>query len=245
MVFRHLDLFSGIGGFSLGLERCKRFKTIAFCEQDEYCRSILRKHWPDVPIYQDVETFPTEEVSDVDIITGGYPCQPFSVASRYQQGTSDDRHLWPYMLKIVRQTRPTYIVAENVTGHVQLGLDEVLHDLEGEGYTTRTVIIPACGVDAPHLRKRLWILAYTNYSRQSSGSRDWQPRNNIGRSSESERGYKWPDEPNVPRVAHGIPNRLDRIRVLGNSLIPKIVEVIGEGICQHSDYSRTPSKIDS
>jgi len=151
-----LDLFSGIGGFSLGLERAGPFRTVAFCEQDAWCQAVLRKHWPDVPIYDDVRTIDFE--GDIDVITGGYPCQPFSVAGK-QKGAADDRHLWPSMFEIIKHKRPRWVVAENVAGHIAMGLDEVLFDLESEGYTARPVVIPACAVDAPHRRDRVWIIA--------------------------------------------------------------------------------------
>ena len=151
-----VDLFSGIGGFSLGLEAAGAFRTVAFCEQDPFCQAVLRKHWPDVPIYDDVRTIDFE--GDIDIITGGYPCQPFSVAGK-QKGAADDRHLWPSMFQIIKHKRPRWVVAENVAGHIAMGLDEVLFDLESEGYTARPVVIPACAVDAPHRRDRVWIVA--------------------------------------------------------------------------------------
>jgi len=155
-----LDLFSGIGGFSLGLERAG-MKTVAFCEIDKYCQKVLEKHWPDVPIYNDVRSLDYE--GSVDVICGGFPCQPFSTAGK-QEGKEDDRYLWPAMLDLVRKHRPGWFLGENVTGIVGMALDDVLADLEREAYTTRTFIIPACAVNAPHRRDRVWIVA------NSSGS---------------------------------------------------------------------------
>ena len=157
-----LDLFSGIGGFSLGLERTGGFRTVAFCEIEEFPRKVLRKHWPDVPIFEDVRTLHAADLPEpVDVICGGYPCQPFSVAGK-REGKKDDRNLWPEMLRLVRECRPAFVLCENVAGHVSMGLDQVLSDLEGEGYSCRTFIIPACALNAPHRRDRVWIVAHTS-----------------------------------------------------------------------------------
>ena len=150
-----LDLFSGIGGFSLGLERTGGFETVAFCEYDKKARLVLNKHWPDVPIYEDVRTL--EHDGSIDVISGGFPCQPFSVAGK-QKGKEDDRHLWPAMFKLIQKHRPTWVIGENVAGLIALGLDSVLADLESENYRTRTFVIPACSVNAKHRRDRLWII---------------------------------------------------------------------------------------
>ena len=150
-----LDLFSGIGGFSLGLERTGGFETVAFCEYDKKARLVLNKHWPDVPIYEDVRTL--EHDGSIDVISGGFPCQPFSVAGK-QKGKEDDRHLWPAMFKLIQKHRPTWVIGENVAGLIALGLDSVLTDLESENYRTRTFVIPACSVNAKHRRDRLWII---------------------------------------------------------------------------------------
>ena len=162
-MLRHVDLCSGIGGFSLAFEEVGLSKTIMFCDTEKWCRDILAKHWPNVPITEDVKELandPERLVPDCDILTAGYPCQPFSVAGK-QRGTEDDRHIWPYIFRIVASKRPAWLCFENVYGHVGMGLDEVLHDLEGEGYATRTFIVPASGVGAPHKRDRLWIIART------------------------------------------------------------------------------------
>lgn len=155
---RVLDLFSGIGGFSLGLERAG-MRTAAFCEVDPFCRRVLKRHWPEVPIYDDVRKIRDEFDEPVDLICGGFPCQPFSVAGK-RQGKDDDRHLWPAMFACIQHYRPAWVIGENVSGLVNMGLDDVLSDLEGEGYSCQTFIIPACAVGAPHRRDRLWIVAY-------------------------------------------------------------------------------------
>ena len=155
-----LDVCSGIGGFSLGLEATGGFDTVAFCEYDEFCRKVLNKHWPEVPIYKDLKEIgnePTRLIQEFDLICGGIPCQPFSLAGK-QKGKEDDRHLWPYMYEIIKHKKPTWVIVENVGGFVNVALDDVCLDLETEGYATQSFIIPACGVEAPHRRERIWIL---------------------------------------------------------------------------------------
>ena len=159
-----LDLFSGIGGFSIGLEKAG-FETVAFCEIEEYPRAVLKRHWPDIPIYGDVRELTGKQLRAdgiiPDVIVGGYPCPPYSLAGR-RRGAEDDRHLWPEVRRLVNEIRPTWCIFENVAGHISMGLDEVLSDLEAEGYAARPFVIPACGVDAPHRRDRVWIVAYSN-----------------------------------------------------------------------------------
>ena len=169
-----LDLFSGIGGFSVGLEKAG-FNTVAFCEIEPYCQGVLRKHWPDTPIYNDVRSLTAEQLRAdglvwPDVIVGGYPCQPFSVAGK-QRGAEDDRHLWPEVYRLIKEIRPSWGIFENVAGHITMGLDEVLSDLEAEGYAARPFVIPACGVDAPHRRDRVWIVAHSNRSADRRASR--------------------------------------------------------------------------
>jgi len=162
-----LDLFSGIGGFSLGLERAGPFRTVAFCERDEFCQAVLKKHWPEVPIYEDVRTIPTGGLGRVDIIVGGFPCQPWSVAGQ-RAGAEDDRDLWPAMAALVEELRPAWLIGENVRGFVNepMGLQRSLSDLESLGYQAVPFIIPACAVDAPHRRDRVWIVAHADGGRQ-------------------------------------------------------------------------------
>lgn len=165
-MLNHIDLCSGIGGFSLGFEWAGLSKPILFCDTEEWCRKILKKHWPNVPIVNDVKEIaddPDRFIPETNwrrtILTAGYPCQPFSVAGS-QKGFQDDRHIWPFIFRIVAQKRPAICVFENVNGHITLGLDSVLNDLESEGYATRAFIIPAVSTGAPHRRDRVWIIAY-------------------------------------------------------------------------------------
>jgi len=165
---KHLDLFSGIGGFALAAQWLD-IETVAFCEIEEFAQKVLNKNFPHIPIHTDVRK--TDEFiqyrDKIDILTGGYPCQPFSVAGK-QKAEEDPRHLWPSMFEIIKLVRPTWVLAENVAGHIKLGLDKVLLNLENEGYSARAVVIPALAVNAPHERKRVWIIAHSQ-SEQSSG----------------------------------------------------------------------------
>ncbi len=166
----HLDLFSGIGGFSIGLEKVG-FNTIAFCEKEDYCRMLLQKHWKGVKIYNDIKECKGKEIKEtygrVDILTGGFPCQPYSVAGK-QKGTADDRYLWPEMFRVIKEVQPTFVIAENVRGiiNIQDGMvfETVCADLESEGFEIQTFIIPAAGVGAPHKRERVWIVGYSKHN---------------------------------------------------------------------------------
>ena len=276
-----LDLFSGIGGFSLGLEATGGFETKAFCELDKYCKSVLKKHWPDTRQYDDIKELTYDKlrsdgIDTIDIITGGYPCQPFSVAGK-QKGTEDKRHLWPEYFRLVKECRPTWVIGENVSGHIKLGLDQVIEDLESEGYATRTFSISASSIGANHQRERIWIIANSDsngllkdnsnirpQSTESIGKDSGSIRKDIPREQHMANSYsgsketlnqervlgeqntegeterypdgslqvhgQWNFEPNVGRVADGIPSRLDRLKSLGNSLVPQIPYYIGQTI---------------
>ena len=284
MKLKHLDLFSGIGGFSLGLEATGGFETVAFCDIDKYSKKVLKKQWPNVKQYEDIkelnyERLKADGIDSIDIITGGYPCQPFSIAGR-QKGEQDPRHLWPEYFRLVKELRPTWVIGENVSGHIKLGLDTVIEDLESEDYAVRPFSISASSIGANHQRERIWILAHSRrsqwpraelrgenenetrqenanqFERSSSTSevdvantnderlqRQWQSRNqftprfNPSRESSEEgqgtvgQGW-WESEPNMGRVAHGIPKRVDRLKSLGNSLVPQIPYYIGKTILE-------------
>lgn len=157
----HASLFSGIGGFDLAAE-WMGWNNIFQVEKDEWCRSILSKHFPNTKRYEDIKDFNGKEYKgSIDIISGGFPCQPFSVAGK-QKGKNDDRYLWPEMLRVISEIRPTWVIGENVPGIISLALDQVYVDLENEGYTVQAFIIPACSVNAIHRRDRVWILAYSS-----------------------------------------------------------------------------------
>ena len=277
---RVLDLFSGIGGFSLGLEAAG-MTTVAFCERDPYGTKILNKHWPDVPVHSDVRQLDGTKFSgSIDVVCGGFPCQPFSVAGK-QRGKEDDRHLWPEMLRVISESKPRWVIGENVSGFVRMALDDVSLDLENEGYTVRTFVLPACAADARHRRDRVFIVGYANSKhgwRDTNGRRESglevgrnllaqtrreqvpdstdRPSKDVayatdkglqGReiscNTEGEGthaneqftgfGYasgrqEWPSEPAVCRMAHGVPNRVDRIKALGNAVVPQLIQIIGE-----------------
>ena len=305
-----LDLFSGIGGFSLGLERAG-METVAFCEYDEKARLVLKKHWPEVPIYNDVRELNGRqfEGQSISVICGGFPCQPYSVAGE-RLGEKDDRHLWPEYFRLIQEIRPTWVIGENVFGIVNLFIDSVLSDLESAGYRHETLIIPACAVNAPHRRERVWIVAHSagiglqgsrltgnshGSSRKNGGTHqsagtggrkhnedvahtdkerlqgiraDKHPQGRQGQEEGSSGlcgggmvpdthgsrktssgdaggvgrqweqishageyvGENWRIEPSVGRVAHGVPKRMDRLKQLGNAVIPQIPELIGRAI---------------
>ena len=178
----HLDLFSGIGGFSIGLEKAG-FTTKAFCEMDPFCKLVLKTHWKDVKIYDNIKELTGEqiekEIGPIDIITGGFPCQPFSVAGQ-KRGTDDDRYLWPEMFRVIREVKPQFVIGENVKGLINLQdgmvFETVCADLESEGYEVRAFNIPAAGVGAPHRRERLWIVAHSeHYGQPASKKRRGAP----------------------------------------------------------------------
>ena len=164
---KHGSLFSGIGGFDLAAE-WMGWQNVFHVEKDPFCRQVLKHHFPQSDAYEDIKNFNGAAYNGgVDIITGGFPCQPFSAAGK-RAGTSDNRYLWPEMFRIIREARPTYVVAENVRGFLSwnegLVLDTVCADLESEGYEVCPVVLPAASVNAPHRRDRIWIVA-TNASR--------------------------------------------------------------------------------
>ena len=329
VLMTHLDLFSGIGGFALAA-RWAGIETVQFVEYEPYAQKVLAKNFPDVPIAGDIFEFDATKFLGVGLVTGGFPCQPFSVAGK-QLGNKDDRAIWPQMLRVIREARPTWVIGENVSGIIQMELDNVLSDLEGEGYTTQTLVIPAAGVDAKHRRERVWILAHTTGTRRSggegcmetdgcnlreevqtrlgtsedlanpnsglcnrenqeiftggnttnNGSEDAPNSNSIRLNNSLERqdqirlsecrdkqtegqwdvansnssndphqegerkegnsgsessgangrsGVNWLPEPDVGRVANGVPSRVDRLKGLGNAVVPQVVTQLGYAI---------------
>jgi len=161
MPLKVLDLFSGIGGFSLGLESTGYFETVAFCEKDEFCKKVLQKHWSQLKIYDDVRSLHDTKIQ-ADVVTGGFPCQSFSQAG-LQKGRTDDRWLWNEMFDVVKQVRPRWVIGENVQGIINIEegmvLRQVQDDLDSEGFKVQCFIIPASGIGAWHNRNRVWILA--------------------------------------------------------------------------------------
>jgi DNA (cytosine-5)-methyltransferase 1 len=265
------SLFAGIGGIDLGLERAGwtgRWQV----EYEPFCQRVLAKHWPDVPRYGDIKDVDWSTVEPVDLIAGGFPCQPFSVAGR-QRRLDDDRWLWPEFARCVRELRPRYVLVENVPGLlVGGGMDAVLGGLADLGYDTEWESVPAAAVGAPHLRYRVWIIATrtqlgrhvadpdygrpldavrTGWDAAWDGSADvahangsgpqgygrlrgpWDgPSQRLARSRRDAIQGQWSTEPDVGRVAHGVPARVDRLRALGNAVVPQVVEFIGRRILE-------------
>lgn len=327
MKLKHLDLFSGIGGFSLGLERTGGFETVGFCDSDKKTHLVLKKHWAAVPIYDDVSTLKGSDLGKIDIITGGFPCQDLSVAGKGAGLAGARSGLWFEFHRLIKETQPKWVIAENVAVLRSRGLDQVLRSLDEIGYDAEWHCIPASAVGAPHRRDRIWIvahprhrcgrydigsgfggdgkrenektigasktaaiagssqtpdaLAYSNNTGNRTSEHDlnteWSETNegweeqpfsrvsgcgqtlaNSGSeglerlrtrtlSTESQESVSpscgsivrsvtnsdfWKTEPQLGRVADGIPNRMDRLKQLGNSLVPQIPEMIGYAILQ-------------
>jgi len=269
-----LDLFSGIGGFSLGLERTSNFQTVAFCEIEPFPRSVLKKHWPNVPVYEDVKTLSAERLKadgiTVDVICGGFPCQDISLAGKGAGLEGERSGLWFEFHRLIKEIRPQYVIAENVSALRSRGLDAVLRSLAEIGYDAEWHCIPASAVGAPHQRDRIWIVAYPQCGRRE-GLSYWHPKPSDAGASGSladatgQRGQRlrprgqqepypyvgeglsmrlgeghqstvWEVEPNVGRVANGVPLRSHRLRALGNAVVPQIPEIIGQAILNETSH---------
>ena len=187
-----LDLFSGIGGFSLGMEATKRINTVAFCEKDEYCRKVLKKHWSNTQQYIDIRDIDGTKIS-ADIISGGFPCQPFSVAGK-RKGTTDDRYLWDEMLRVITEIKPKWVVGENVQGIINIDnglvLRQVQTDLEAQGFQVQCFLIPASGIGAWHKRNRVWILGYSEHNGSSAAKIKGGNFKTAARSSQGEKATR-------------------------------------------------------
>lgn len=310
----HLDLFSGIGGFALAAQWAG-FQTIGFSEVDKYACKILEQNWKGIPNYGDIRNITGRKLpSGLSLLTGGFPCQPYSQAG-LQKGKDDDRNLWPEMLRVISECKPTWVLGENVTGIIEMELDNVLSDMERLGYETTTLVLPAACVGAYHFRDRVWIVGNSNISRshpsgeselegvrnreekeiqQSQGSSDassdvadsisasersshrssvrrgigfgqeqdisegsevgsdiansspdvsnsgikrsqgywnpqepdtqgWEAQNrHLGESCSLGSRAQWQSEPELGRVANGIPNRTHRIKAIGNAIVPQV-----------------------
>ena len=226
---KHLDLFSGIGGFALAA-RWAGMETVGFCEIEDYPRRLLGKHFPGVPIHRDIRDLDGHQYEGTEVITAGFPCQPFSTAGK-RRGKEDNRYLWPELVRVLREARPTWFLGENVSGIINLALDTVLSDLEAQDYEVETFLVPACSQNAPHRRERVWIMAHSVCNR-SQARISGQDTGEEGESGvfdyESDQFRRWTSssywetEPNVGRVADGIPNRVDRLKGLGNAIVPQV-----------------------
>jgi DNA (cytosine-5)-methyltransferase 1 len=241
-----LDLFSGIGGFSLGLERAG-METVAFCEFDEHAQKVLRKHWPGVPIHSDIRELDAKQFrGTVDVICGGFPCQDLSTAGK-QVGFSGERSsLYGEMLRVIGECMPRYAIFENVTGLLTgdsgRWFGQFLYDLAQIGFDAEWHCVSASDIGAQHHRDRVWVIAYPCGSRSKVGlarqnvRQEGDTRISINLSNEIRRARRkpgmegWSIEPNVGRVANGVPNRAHRLKQLGNAVVPQIPEAIGRAI---------------
>lgn len=242
---RVLDLFSGIGGFSLGLERAG-MQTAAFCEIEPFCRDVLAKHWPGVPIYDDIRTVTAARLAndgiEIDVICGGFPCQDISTAGKGAGLAGERSGLWYEYHRLIEEIRPKYAIIENVSALRSRGLDAVLGSLAALGYDAEWHCIPASAVGAPHQRDRIWIVANTVRPRGEIGlstprHREERHPKIIDDSSSGFDGWSpsdyWATEPDVGRVANGVPARTHRLRALGNAVVPQIPQIIGEWIIRY------------
>jgi DNA (cytosine-5)-methyltransferase 1 len=261
------SLFSGIGGLDLGLERAG-MKIVWQVENNEYCRRILKQHWPAVNLYGDVRKIDFRETEPVDLICGGFPCQPVSYAGK-RQGDKDERWLWPEFYRAVREARPRWVLVENVPGllSAQNGrlFGGILRDLATSGYDAEWDCIPAAAFGAPHLRYRVFLVACSSGIDRKCNQpwRESERKNAIGwdgedvpdtanpRLQERHRIFAqqeadspitpfewWDVEPNVGRVAYGIPHRVDRLKGLGNAVVPQVAEWIGKRIMAANSKSK-------
>lgn len=308
MTLRVLDLFSGIGGFSLGLERAG-MRTVAFCEIDPYCRAVLRKHWPGVPIHEDVRTLHAFDVGPVDLICGGFPCQDISTAGKGAGLRGERSGLWSEYRRLIEECRPSWVIIENVSALRSRGLDQVLGEITTLGYDAEWHCIPASAIGAPHRRDRVWIVAHADqlgpHGTWPCGTGRNQPADSgaalahpneprlerrlrevlrqcagecsaregcasdvadAGREPERsgqepgcdnqairhkatadvgertcQRRGPWSVEPDVGRVANGVPSRVDRLKALGNAVVPQIPEIIGRAILEAEAMSLRPN----
>jgi len=255
-MLRVLSLFAGIGGFDLGLERTGGFRTVAFCEIDPFCRKVLAKHWPEVPCYEDVRQLTGKRLAAdgiaVDVICGGFPCQDISLVGQGGGLAGERSGLWTEYRRLIKETRPAYVFIENVSALRSRGLDVVLGQLHALGYDAEWHCLPACAVDAPHERDRLWIVAYVPSDRWGA-RRKGRPAPGgqgepvpvrpfphpdayciapIGAAIARQELRPWDDESPLDRVVDGVPYRLveDELRALGNAVVPQIPELIGRAI---------------
>jgi DNA (cytosine-5)-methyltransferase 1 len=248
------SLFSGIGGIEYGLERTGGFRCIWQCETDPYCRRVLQEHWPEVPKYGDIRTLSAVGLPGLvapDMLVGGFPCQDISTAGKRAGITGKRSGLWKEFYRLICELRPRYVLVENTAALLNWGLDTVLSDLAEGGYDAEWQSIPAAAFGAPHIRERAFIVAYptsqqdrrvcesriqpdtlTGYQdvEDSPGRREWQyifPRTSQRPQRFIEQSSWWASEPRLGRVVYGVPNRVDRLKGLGNAVVPQCATYIG------------------
>lgn len=241
--FSVLSLFAGIGGFDLGLERTGGFKTVAFCEIEPFAVRVLNKHWPEVPVYGDVRELTADRLKAdgivPNVIVGGFPCQDISLAGKGAGLAGERSGLWSEYSRLIGELRPAYVIVENVAALLSRGLGDVLGDLASLGYDAEWHCIPASRLGAHHRRDRIWIIAHPNSKRQPGSRQSFLaqcPTPYLNRQTVDALagclGHVWGAEPALGRVAHGVPHRVDRLRCLGNAVVPQIPELIGRAILQ-------------
>ena len=237
MSLTHFSLFSGIGGIDLAAEAAG-FTSVCQCEWAAFPAAVLASHWPEVPRFQDITTVTKEAFFEktglrtVTLISGGFPCQPFSTAGR-QRGFHDERYLWPEMLRVIRELQPRWVLGENVAGFLRMGLDKTLIDLEQAGYDVRVFVLPAAAVGAWHERKRVFIIGYKDGAALPCGlphdphhAGKALPQPGLGRVADGfpaqmDGHSLWAKEPaDIPRLTEDVPNRSKRMKTLGNAVSP-------------------------
>lgn len=236
---RVLDLFSGIGGFSLGLERTGGFETVAFCEIESFCQRVLAKHWPGVPIYDDVRTLTSERLFTagiiVDAICGGFPCQDISLAGSGAGLGGARSGLWFHYARLIGSIRPSYVIVENVAELLDRGMGEVLGALAAIGYDAEWHCVPASYVGLRQLRDRVWIVAYPQRDRlqgRAPITAAWCSQSREEQLARLVQPGAWPTVSSARDcgTGHGVPNGTHRNRALGNAVVPQIPEIIGRAI---------------
>jgi DNA (cytosine-5)-methyltransferase 1 len=218
----HLDLCSGIGGFALAFES-EGFQTIGFSEIDSYASKILKRHWPHVPNYGDIGTVPE---CSATVVTAGFPCQPYSVSNQSKRD-DDPRKLWPQVFGVIGRVRPTFALFENVDDFVNVGLDGVTADLEGQNYSVESFIVPALAVGAIHRRDRVWIVGHSNEKRFKECGNQFD-----GPKRDAPFAIQWPTESPICGTTDGVPCWVDRIGCLGNAISPAIARIFANAMRQ-------------
>jgi DNA (cytosine-5)-methyltransferase 1 len=229
----HFSLFSGIGGIDLAAEWAG-FETVGQCEFADYPTKVLEKHWPYVPRWRDVRDVTAESIkkagiNDITLISGGFPCQPYSEAGQ-QKASADNRDLWPEAIRCVRELQPRWFVGENVRNFAKLGLDKAIFDLETAGYTARAAIYPACSIGAPHERNRLFLVAHSSGVRLPESYKHLEFMFKIKKSDPGTWNGRRLDKPGIQRVVDGVPAQMDRLKCLGNAVVPQQVYPILQAI---------------
>jgi len=231
----HGSLFSGIGGFDLAAEWCG-WDNVFQVEIDPFCQRVLQKNFPNAQRFSDIREFDGLQFrGTIDVLSGGFPCQPYSTAGQ-RRGAADDRALWPEMLRVVAEIQPAWIVCENVAGIRNMGLENMLSDLEALGYETAVFVVPACAVGCDTLRTRVWVVAHSNSLRELQPNRGIPNiRGRAAYSSLQNIGVRpFPDKSSLSRTAYGLPGRVDgrgkRIKSLGNAIVPQVAYQIFQAI---------------